>query len=126
MKYKRLKQLIEHSGMTQADVCAYLGWRTERLSRILHGKQQITEQDMAELALALGTTITDIRFACQCFPDIKHTQRACPWCNALISIITGKTDVETMDNTPNFCPDCRGALEIVIEEEHRIWWLTRG
>ena len=54
MNAPRLRGLIAEKYRTPSEMAASMGWRPDKLNRILSGKQRTTTDDVFEIATALG------------------------------------------------------------------------
>lgn len=59
----KLKVLIIQKGYRQYDLARQLGWREDRMSRIVTGRRPPNDEEVTALAAALGVTEKRIREA---------------------------------------------------------------
>jgi transcriptional regulator with XRE-family HTH domain len=55
-----IHEWMKRQDMTQRDLCRKLGISDAAMSKLLHGKTQLTHRWMVEIAAALGREITDL------------------------------------------------------------------
>lgn len=68
--------LLDHVGLTRADLARALGWTRARVTQVLSGKENLTTQTIAGIAKALGYTF-DVTFRiaqAPAAPQPWHTQ----------------------------------------------------
>jgi hypothetical protein len=131
MKKTVLQAFINECGFTQQQICDRLGWRKEKMSRLINDDKPLTMDEIGEIAMVLGKSVELVRSMAHWRPALPKTSRLCPWCDAMVSIIVGDTEVSTMENVPTACPSCFGLLDIMADEEEEykgqlVWWLTRA
>jgi transcriptional regulator with XRE-family HTH domain len=55
-----LTLLLNHAGVSRAELASKLGWSRSRLSQVLSGQKNITVQTLAKVAAALGYTFDTV------------------------------------------------------------------
>jgi transcriptional regulator with XRE-family HTH domain len=50
---------MEHKDMSQRDLAGILGWSQSRVAHLLTGRVEITVDDLAEMAFALGLSVLE-------------------------------------------------------------------
>ncbi len=55
----RLREEMEHKDMSQRDLAGILGWSQSRVAHLLTGRVEITVDDLAEMAFALGLSVLE-------------------------------------------------------------------